>query len=244
APSPRLLERAPELAAIGDALDAAAGGAGACVVLAGPPGLGKTTLLQATRAAATERGLTVLSARAAELEEAFSFGVALQLFAGAVARADAAERGRLLAGAAAHSAPLFGSAPAAEGIPDEEQSFALFHGLHWLTANLAERAPLVLAVDDAHWADLPSLRFLHYLLQRLDELPVALVVAARPERERRPGRLARHHGAAAGPAQPARGLGARAPHAGRARQRRALPRLRRRHRRQPLLRRRAGRGAG
>src|SRR6185295_19084434 len=189
APSPRLLERAPELAAIGEALDAAAGGAGACVVLEVPPGLGKTTLLQATRAAATERGLTVLSARAAELEEAFSFGVALQLFAGAVARADAAERGRLLAGAAAHSAPLFGSAPAAEGIPDEEQSFALFHGLHWLTANLAERAPLVLAVDDAHWADLPSLRFLHYLLQRLDELPVALVIAARPERERRQGRL-------------------------------------------------------
>jgi len=57
APSPRLLERAPELAAIGDALDAAAGGAGACVVLEGPPGLGKTTLLQATRAAATERPL-------------------------------------------------------------------------------------------------------------------------------------------------------------------------------------------
>ncbi len=189
APSQRLLERASELAAIGDALGAAAGGAGACVVLEGPPGLGKTTLLQATRAAATERGLTVLSARAAELEEAFSFGVALQLFAGAVARVDAAERERLLAGAAAHSAPLFGSAPAAEGIPDEEQSFALFHGLHWLTANLAERAPLVLAVDDAHWADLPSLRFLHYLLQRLDELPVALVVAARPERERRQGRL-------------------------------------------------------
>ena len=49
APSPRLLERAPELAAIGEALDAAAGGAGACVVLEGPPGLGKTTLLQATR---------------------------------------------------------------------------------------------------------------------------------------------------------------------------------------------------
>ncbi|HEX4625413.1 MAG TPA: hypothetical protein VH231_13235 [Solirubrobacteraceae bacterium] len=47
----------------------------------------------------------------------------------------------------------------------------------------------MLAVDDAPWADLPSLRFLHYLLQRLDELPVALVVAARPERERRQGRL-------------------------------------------------------
>ena len=70
----------------------------------------------------------------------------------------------------------------------------------------------MLALDDAHWADLPSLRFLHYLLQRLDELPVALVVAARPERERRQGRLVQRLAGSPvttalrrGPAQPARG---------------------------------------
>jgi DNA-binding CsgD family transcriptional regulator len=184
-----LLERASELAAIDDALASAANGAGRCVVVEAPPGMGKSALLAATRSAGAERGLTVLAARAAELEEAFSFGVVLQLFGGAVARAEDPEQ--LLSGAAALSAPLFGSAPAGEGIPDEEQSFTLFHGLHWLTANLAERKPLVLAVDDAHWADLPSLRFLHYLLQRLDELPVAIVVTSRPEPDRRQGRLVR-----------------------------------------------------
>ena len=57
----------------------------------------------------------------------------------------------------------------------------MLHGLYWLCANLAARRPLVLAVDDAHWADASSLRFLVFLVTRLDELPLALVVATRPE---------------------------------------------------------------
>ncbi len=52
-------------------------------------------------------------------------------------------------------------------------------GLYWLTANLAERGPLLLTVDDAHWADEASLRFLVYLLHRVEALPVLLVVAGR-----------------------------------------------------------------
>src|SRR5262249_12484079 len=47
-------------------------------------------------------------------------------------------------------------------------------------ANLSSGGPLCLAVDDAHWADAPSLRYLAFLLPRLEELPVALVVATRP----------------------------------------------------------------
>ena len=45
---------------------------------------------------------------------------------------------------------------------------------------LAQRQPLALLIDDAHWADAPSLRFLAYLGNRLDEAQVLLVVAARP----------------------------------------------------------------
>ena len=53
------------------------------------------------------------------------------------------------------------------------------HGLYWLTANLAERAPLLLAIDDAHWADEPSLLFVAYLARRIESLPVALVIGTR-----------------------------------------------------------------
>jgi len=41
------------------------------------------------------------------------------------------------------------------------------HGLYWLIANLAARRPLVIAVDDAHWADAPSLRWLAHLAARI-----------------------------------------------------------------------------
>jgi predicted ATPase len=59
-------------------------------------------------------------------------------------------------------------------------SFATLHGLFWLTANLCARGPLMLVVDDLHWSDVPSLRFLTYLLPRLDGLPLVLLVGLRP----------------------------------------------------------------
>ena len=61
---------------------------------------------------------------------------------------------------------------------------AVLHGLFWLVSNLADLGPLVLAVDDAHWADGPSLWFLAYLARRLSGLALLLVVAVRP---REPG---------------------------------------------------------
>ena len=53
------------------------------------------------------------------------------------------------------------------------------HGLYWLTANLSERHPVFLAVDDAHWADPASMRYLQYLASRLSDVPVLLAVAIR-----------------------------------------------------------------
>ena len=63
-----------------------------------------------------------------------------------------------------------------------DPTFAVLHGLYWLCANLAQRGPVLLAVDDAHWADAPSLRFLAYLARRIDDLPVVVVCAQPPGR--------------------------------------------------------------
>lgn len=53
-------------------------------------------------------------------------------------------------------------------------------GLYGLAANVAERGPLVLALDDAQWADAASLNFVAYLSARIESLPCGLVVATRP----------------------------------------------------------------
>ena len=63
------------------------------------------------------------------------------------------------------------------------------HGLYWLAFNLAAPRPLLLVVDDGHWADEASLRWLAYLASRLEGLDVSLVVAMRPDHPARTRRL-------------------------------------------------------
>lgn len=179
-----LLERSAELARIEAALGEARLGRGRFVVIEGPAGIGKTALLDATRHAAAESGMRVLRSRGTELERDFAFGVVRQLFEPALADASEFQRADLLEGAAGRAAGLLAlpGAPPANGPqgPGVDPSFAILHGLYWLCANLAAAGPLFVVVDDAHWGDAPSLRFLAFLLTRLEELNVALAVATRP----------------------------------------------------------------
>ena len=63
--------------------------------------------------------------------------------------------------------------------PLGEGTFAVLHGLYWLTVNLCSERELLLVVDDLHWCDSASLRFLAYLARRLEDLPVVLVASLR-----------------------------------------------------------------
>jgi len=179
-----LLERNEELVRIEAALADARDGRGRFVVIEGPAGIGKTALLAAARTAAAESGMRVLRSRATELETNFAFGVVRQLFEPPLAEATDSERADLLQAAAGVAADLLvlPGAPSAGGASSfgVDPSFAILHGLYWLCANLAAADSLCLVVDDAHWADAASLRYLAFLLTRLDELDVALVVATRP----------------------------------------------------------------
>jgi DNA-binding CsgD family transcriptional regulator len=151
------------------------------VVVEGPAGIGKSMLLAAARRRAEACGLAVLQARGLELDRDLPFGVAVDLFAHALASAGAQERGRLLSGQAGLAEPL---------LEPHERSTAELQGivraLYWLTANLARatesrsrRRALAILVDDAQWSDSPSLRFLVHLASRIEELPVALLLAVR-----------------------------------------------------------------
>ena len=182
-----LLGRDRELAQIGGLLEDGRSGAGAVGVFEGPAGIGKTALLgEATRAAGT--AFCVLRAAGTALEREYAFGVVRQLFSPVIARDDSAE---LLQGAAGlASAPLgleAGSDGRTRGWGDPAS--AAMHGLYWLVANLAERDPVLIALDDAHWADAMSLRFLLYLARRLEDVAVLLLVASRPAGEQADGGL-------------------------------------------------------
>src|SRR5262245_16922369 len=174
------LERDAELAELAALAAAARSGSGRVVVVEGPAGIGKTRLLEVACSDARVSGMSVLSARGAEMERDLGFGAVHQLFGVLVRRVSGAERRRLFAGTASLVEPLV-LGVADGGQPSAEDRFVALHGLYWLCANLAERAPLVLAVDDAHWVDLPTLRWLQFLSRRLDGLPILVVIAIRSD---------------------------------------------------------------
>ena len=120
----------------------------------------------------------MLEARGAELEQGFAFGVVRQLLEPAVVGADEEERTLLFADAAALAARIFDSGGTDGGGADA--SFATLHGLYWLVVHLADRAPVLVSVDDCQWVDAQSLGFLSYLAHRLDGLGVTIVLAGRP----------------------------------------------------------------
>jgi len=168
-----LLERGAELEALSARLAAARAAAGSVALLEAPAGHGKTALLRALRARAAEAGLKVLTATGAPLEQDFAFGIVRQLFDGEVHRGGAS----LFSGAARLAEPVFELASVAS---EEDPAHSTLYGLYWLAANLSAEQPLLLVIDDAHWADAPSLRFLDALARRVEDLPLLLAVATRP----------------------------------------------------------------
>jgi DNA-binding CsgD family transcriptional regulator len=181
-----LLERENEVERVRAALRAVGQRAGGALVIEGAAGMGKSRLLEEARARALDLGVIVLNARATELEQGFPFGVVRQLFERPLLAADAFERERWLAGAAALAADLLIGAPAtasgepAPGPAAGDPGYALQHGLYWLASNLSADSPLVLVVDDLQWCDAPSARALAFIARRVEGQPLALILATRP----------------------------------------------------------------
>ena len=175
-----LLERERELAVLDGALTEARRGRGQVVLIDASAGLGKTSLLRAAGQAADETGFTCLRARATTLERDFAYGCVRQLLEPVVAGVIAVpERDSLLDGAAALTQPLFTPSGIELSSRFADRSFAMLHGLYWLLNNLADGAPVALAIDDLHWSDAESLRFLNYLAPRLDGLRLAVLASTR-----------------------------------------------------------------
>jgi DNA-binding CsgD family transcriptional regulator len=171
-----LLERANESGALASLIDGVCHGTSAVGVIEAAAGLGKSRLIVHGREQAAAAGITVFTATAREIERDFGFGIVAQLLT-TVGRIDADQP---LAEVAApvmaivaperHTTTQSGVAP----------TFAALHGLYRLVTRLAEQQPLLLAVDDLHWCDAASLRFLAYLRNRLDDLPILLLCSMRP----------------------------------------------------------------
>ena len=172
-----LLERDRELETLERIVAAARAGEGVMTLIEGPAGIGKSRLLANAREMANAAGFHVLSARGSDLERELPYGIVRQLFEPLLLEPDGRER--VLTGSALAAARVFEPPDADDAVSDG--GFGALHGLFWLTANLAVERPLCLSIDDLHWSDRASLRFLAYLERRLEGLGVLITTAARME---------------------------------------------------------------
>ena len=173
-----LVERERELRLADALLERAGDGAGGALLIRGTAGIGKTALLGAIAGSGAARGFRLLRARGGELERDVPFAVARELFEPVVA--DGLASGR--ADAARLALPALGLGQDSGALSDTlsaEARFAAVYGLYWLAVGLARSSPLLIVVDDAHLADEVSLGWLAYLVERLDELPIAVLLATR-----------------------------------------------------------------
>ena len=162
-----LLERSDPLDRIARAVRGAVAGESRILLVEGDAGIGKTTLLKEAARLSTSLACTPLTARGGVLEQTHGYGIVRQLLDGEAL----ADR---LAGPAALAAPALGLESHADG-----DALGAMYGLYWLIAALADERPVVLLVDDAQWADSESLQWLAFLAQRIEGLPLAIVVAIR-----------------------------------------------------------------
>jgi DNA-binding CsgD family transcriptional regulator len=168
-----LLERETEIEALGELLRRAGDGDGGLAVLQGPAGIGKSSLLAAFAAQASQSGFNVGRARGDVIVTGSSFAAVRELF---WAHVRAAGPGGF-DGAARLALPVFEDGSWDGG--DRDRVSSVLHGLYWLTSDLADQRPLALIIDDAQSLDAASARFLTYLAGRLEGLAVAVVVAFR-----------------------------------------------------------------
>ncbi|MFF4250152.1 ATP-binding protein [Streptomyces sp. NPDC001663] len=181
AASDSLWEREEEVAAVGQAIDtlcADRSSSGSLLMVRGEAGLGKTALLAETRRIAERRGCTVWSARGGETLRSVPFNVVRQLLQPALVSLMPEEAREYLGDWYDIAGPALGITEPGERQADPQ---GVCDGLVAAVRRLARRDwPLVLLIDDAHWADQETLRWLAAFAERLDDLSVLVLVARRP----------------------------------------------------------------
>ena len=202
----QLVGRPAELDAFDGLLAALDGGSPAAVTIVGEPGIGKTRLLAELADRAEARGQLVLTGSASELERDLPFWVfvdALDEYAEGLdprrlEQLDATARTEL-----SHVFPSLSALGNGGGVALQDERYRTHRAVRDLLETLAAGKPLVLILDDLHWADSGTIELLGALLRSLPNAPVLIAMAMRPrqtpgrlaaafERAHRAGRLTRH----------------------------------------------------
>jgi len=168
-----LVERDDELAVLGELLGECREGCGRVVVLSGVTTSGKTALLHSFYEEAARSGALILGAAGSRVEQSLSMGVVEQLFVTSPAARDVAVDPSLLA----PSTGVYQDEPASIEGDGQLSDLGVARELWAALLSLAQDRPLVLGIDDAHYADGASLQTLLYFARRSRASRVLIVLA-------------------------------------------------------------------
>ncbi|MDP3711629.1 MAG: adenylate/guanylate cyclase domain-containing protein [Mycobacteriales bacterium] len=182
-----LVGRSAELAVVDEVLDAVESGRGVLLSVSGEPGNGKSRLLAEARTRATGRGVRWLPARCLSYGSALPYWPFADLLRQALALRveDPPEQIQARLWDVMPRSTIVG-AERLLGLPVDpvgpEQARREVHDAlaAWLRM-LAERSPVVLSIEDTHWADAATMDVLGELIRTTGDLGVGLVLTCRPE---------------------------------------------------------------
>src|SRR5262249_8949744 len=157
----------------------------AALELVGEPGIGKTRLLSELADRASQHGYLVLAGSASELERELPFSVFVHALDEYVESLDSELFVVLdedVQAELAHVLPSLSARADGHQVAQQHERYRSHRAVRALLEQLAQPQPLVLVLDDLHWADSASIELLGALLRRPPAAPVLTVVALRPRR--------------------------------------------------------------
>lgn len=177
---PALVGRTDEIGLLEDAYARARDGEFGVVLLAGEPGIGKTRLAAELLGRAAENAIT-LSARAHTMASTDAFGLWVEALDPYLQELGDDQVADLCGGFLDDLAGLFHRVAAVRGARSSADAPRprLLAGLTRLIGGLAAREPLVVLLDDAHWADASSWEVLRHLARQLDDSALLILLTAR-----------------------------------------------------------------
>ena len=198
----RFVGRAGELGSVEGILGELGRGRPGAVAVAGEPGIGKTRLLRELAARAGARGHLVLSGAASEFEHDLPFAVfvdALDEYVAGLQPGRLAVLGDAVQAELGHVFPALSALAAGRPVSPQHERYRSHHAVRALLEQLARTLPVVLVLDDLHWADSASVELLGALLRRPPAAAVLIAVAHRPRQlpDRLSAALERAHRTAA-----------------------------------------------
>lgn len=165
-----------------DRLDKAIEGNGRLLLLGGDAGVGKSRLIRDLKHAAGTRELRIIEGRCSSTESSVPYAPLMDALRFRISRGESAAVGEVLGPLRAVLAPLFpqlaANAAASEPPGERERPFDL---IFRVLARLSADEPMLLILEDVHWADPTSLDLLHHLAHRAPSLKMLIIVTYRTD---------------------------------------------------------------